>query len=421
LFWLILAGRGFGKTRAGAEWSRGKAWSLPGSRGALVAKDPGEARDVMIEGESGIMACSSPGFRPNYQPSIKRLTWPNGSQAGVYSSEEFEELRGPQHGWAWCDELPKWRNAKQTWQQVRFGLRLGTHPQACVTTTPRPTETLKSIMADPGTTITRGSTYDNLANLSPVYRSIIHEFEGTRLGRQELKGELLEDVPGALWTYQMLDRDRLPEVPAGVEAVRLAVGVDPSASEDGAEAGIVVGMKGSDGHGYILADKTLRGRPEAWAKAAVDALEFFKGDRIIAEQNNGGQMVEAVIKGYRRNTPVRLVTASRGKIPRAEPISLYYERGLVHHVGTFPELEDQMCQYDITNPESLRKSPDRMDALVWLLTDLMGRGTVTLASMGAGGGEPTNQREMSSMRGSDAERESAVAFGSLSSATRFLE
>jgi phage terminase large subunit-like protein len=381
LFWLILAGRGFGKTRAGAEWARRKALSLPRSRGALVAKDPGEARDVMIEGESGILAISPPSFRPNYQPSIKRLTWPNGSQAGIYSSEEYEELRGPQHGWAWCDELPKWRNALATWQQVRFGLRLGQHPQACITTTPRPTAAMKLIMTDPGTVITRGSTYDNLANLSPVYRSIIHEFEGTRLGRQELQGELLDDVPGALWTYGMLDRNRIAEIPDGVQPLRVSVGVDPSASEDGAEAGIVVAMKGSNGHAYVLRDATLRGRPEAWAKRAVDELEFFKGDRIIAEANNGGQMVEAVIKGYRRNTPVRLVHAARGKIPRAEPVSLLYERGLVHHVGTFAELEDQMCQYDIGNPESLRNSPDRMDALVWVLTDLMGRGVVNLGSI----------------------------------------
>lgn len=410
-----MAGRGFGKTRAGAEWTRGKAWALKGSRGALVAKDPGEARDVMIEGESGILAVSPPAFRPNYEPSKKRLTWPNGSQAAVYSSEEFEELRGPQHGWAWCDELPKWRNATQTWQQVRFGLRLGQHPQACVTTTPRPTAAMKILMKDPGTIITRGSTYDNMSNLSPIYQSIIREFEGTRLGRQELSGELLDDVPGALWTYGMIDRYRLAEVPPGVAAVRVAVGVDPSASEDGAEAGIVVGMKGSDGHGYIMRDATLRGRPEAWAKQAVDALEYFKGDRIIAEANNGGQMVEAVIKGYRRNTPVRLVHAARGKIPRAEPISLLYERGLVHHVGTFPELEDQMCQYDVGNPDSVRNSPDRMDALVWLMSDLMGRGTVSLGQ-GGDAAMPGEGYQPLSDRAADGFGESVADMGELSSA-----
>ena len=384
LIWLILAGRGWGKTRTGAEWVRSIVDELPGSRGAFVAKDPGEARGVMIEGVSGIHAVSPADNRPVYNPSLKRLTWPNGTQAAVFSSEDYDELRGPQHHWVWCDELPKWRNAEKTWEQVLFGLRLGARPRACITSTPRPIKTLKQIIRDQLTVITRGKTSDNMRNLSPLYQSIVDKYKGTRLGRQELDAEILDDVPGALWTYAMIDAQRLGEVPKDVELTRVNVSIDPSVTENGTEAGITVQGKGSDSRGYLLADLTVRGRPEVWAKKAVDAYEAFNADRIIGEQNNGGQMVESTIRAFSRSAPVRLVHASRGKITRAEPIALLYERGLISHVGSFPELEDEMCTYqemDITNK---RASPNRMDAAVWGFTDLFERGTADMRQAGFG-------------------------------------
>lgn len=353
---------------------------LPRSRGAFVAKDPGEARDVMIEGPAGILACSSEFDKPEYKPSLKRLVWPSGAQAGIFSSEEFEELRGPQHDWAWCDELPKWRNAEKTWEQIQFGLRRGERPRACITSTPRPIKVLKDIMKDPLTVLTRGQTYDNLHNLSPLYQSIIRKYEGTRLGRQELRAEILDDVPGALWTYAMIDKQRLAAVPMGVELLRAVVAIDPSVTEDGNEAGIIAAAKGSDGRGYVLADRTLQGRPEAWAKKAVDTWRAFKCDRIIGEANNGGQMIEATLNAYDRTVPVKLVHASRGKVTRAEPIALLYERGLVAHVGAFPELEDEMCTYQELDVKEARPSPNRMDALVWALTELFEAGVVDLNS-----------------------------------------
>jgi len=372
-YWLILAGRGWGKTRTGAEWVRNNVESGQCSRLALVAKDPGEARDVMVEGESGIIATSNPHFMPEYEPSKKRLTWPNGAIATVYSSEECEELRGPQHDGAWVDELAKYRYQEDTWSNLLFGLRLGPHPRVCITTTPRPTKTLKEIISDPLTIVTKGTTYENLSNLSPVYRSIIGKYKGTRLGRQELNAELLDDNPGALWTSAMIEEHRIVVVP--VRLTRIVVGVDPSASEDGAEAGIVVAGRGENGHFYVLADATLRGRPEAWGRRSVESLRIWEGDRIVAEQNNGGLMVESTIKAVDRTAPVKLVTASRGKMTRAEPISALYEQGLVHHVGNFPQLEDQMTEYE---PLTAKESPDRMDALVWALTELAAKGTANI-------------------------------------------
>jgi len=377
---LILAGRGWGKTRSGSEWVRQKVVELPASRGAFVAKDPGEARDVMIEGESGILAMSSPHDRPEYKSSLKQLIWPNGTIATIYSSEDYEELRGPQHHWAWADEPAKWRNVSDTWKQLRFGLRLGANPQVCLTTTPRPIQIIRDLLKEPRCVVTRGTTYENLANLSPMYRSIISEYEGTRLGRQELNAEVLDDVPGALWTYGLLDKYRLTALPPGVDLARVVCAIDPSATEDGAEAGIIIAGKGTDGRGYLLQDATMRGRPEAWAKRAVEALRSWNGDRIVAEVNNGGAMVEAVIKAYDRSVPYKELHASRGKITRAEPISTLYERGLISHVGSFPELEDQQCTYD---PETAKVSPDRMDAAVWAFTELFGKSIVTAEQLSA--------------------------------------
>lgn len=363
----------------GAEWVRSKVDGGVAGRVALVAKDPGEARDVMIEGESGLLACVPPAthslarkFRPKYEPSKKRMTWPDGQIATVYSSEEYDELRGPQHDLAWVDEPAKYRYLEQTLDNLFFGLRLGANPQAMFTTTPRPVLPLIKLMKDPISYVTHGTTYDNLANLAPAYQLLIRKYEGTRLGRQELNAEMLDDNPGALWSYAMLDRTRLIALPKGIEILRAVVGIDPSASEDGAEAGIIVGLRGSDGHGYLVQDCTLRGRPEAWAKAAVDAYHRWNADKIVGEVNNGGAMVEAVIRGVDRYVPFEAVSASRGKITRAEPISLLYEKGLIHHVGSFPELEDQMCTYDPLMVSAKMPSPDRMDAAVWTFTDLFG-------------------------------------------------
>lgn len=366
-YWLILAGRGFGKTRTGCEWLKHMVASGY-RRGAIVAKDPGEARQVIIEGESGIMEICHPDDRPVYEPSKKQLVWKNGAKHFIYSSEEYEELRGPQHDHALVDELAKFRTQADTWDQLMFGLRLGRYPQVCITTTPKPTPTIKAILKDPRTIVTKGTTYDNLANLSPTYQQIIRKYEGTRLGRQELNAEILDDNPGALWNSYLIEKHRVHVAPT--DLLRAVVGVDPSASEEGAEAGIVGVGRGLDQHGYTLVDATLRGRPEAWARAAIAVYHHIKADMIVAEQNNGGQMVEAVIKAIDRTVPVKLVTASRGKITRAEPISALYEQGLIHHVGIFPELEDQMCDYD---PLTAKVSPDRMDALVWAYTELFNK------------------------------------------------
>jgi phage terminase large subunit-like protein len=352
---------------------------------------------------------------PKYEPSKKLLTWPNGFRASVYSSEEYDELRGPQHHLGWADEPAKYRYLEQTLDNFFFGLRLGANPQACFTTTPRNVAALRGLLKDPLTVVTRGPTDDNLGNLSPVYQAIVRKYRGTRLGRQELNAELLEDTPGALWTLAVIDRTRLGKLPEGVDLVRAVVAVDPQAKsaqaseskkaerlveeEQQTETGIVVAARGSDDRGYVLADMTISGRPEAWAARAVAGYRDFSADRIVGEANNGGEMVEAVIKAQDRHVPVRLVHASRGKVTRAEPISLLYERGIVSHVGAFSELEDQMTTWVPGD-----RSPDRMDALVWALTELFGR---DLASMvddshfaGALGAKPERHVDMNLDRGS---------------------
>ena len=370
--WLILAGRGWGKTRTGAEWVRRQVkngFKLVNVIGATAD----DARDIMIEGESGILACCPDGERPWYRKSQRKLDWPNGATSLIFTADEPERLRGKQHEKLWADELASWRYL-EAWDQAMFGLRLGTNPQVCITTTPRPTALVRRLLKEDGCAVTRGTTYDNRANLAPqFFASIIRKYEGTRLGRQELHAEVLDDNPAALWSNAMIEDHRVSVVPVLLN--RIVVGVDPSASEDGAEAGIVVAGRGANGHGYVLADNTLRGRPEAWGRRAVESLRIWEGDRIIAEQNNGGLMVESTIKAVDRTAPVKLVTASRGKLTRAEPISALYEQGLIHHVGTFPHLEDQMTMYD---EFTCKVSPDRMDALVWALTELFSRGTADI-------------------------------------------
>jgi phage terminase large subunit-like protein len=337
---------------------------------ALVGPTASDVRDVMIEGESGLLAISPPWNRPRYEPSKRRLTWPNGAMATTYSAEEPERLRGPQHDGAWCDELAAWRYA-ETWDMLMFGLRLGRDPRAIVTTTPRPVKLLRELLALDTTTKTGGSTYENRANLAPAFLDqIIRRYEGTRLGRQELNAELLDDVEGALWTRAMIDGARTAEAP---DLARVVVAIDPAttATEDSDETGIVVAGRGVDGRFYVLDDCSCRLTPDGWATRAVGAFDRYEADRIIGEVNNGGDLVESCIRhaasARSRHIAYAKVHASRGKLVRAEPIAALYEQGRVSHVGSFPALEDQLCSWV---PGSHDGSPDRMDALVWALTEL---------------------------------------------------
>ena len=382
--WLVLAGRGFGKTRMGSEWIRENVCgSTPLSanpsgwkRIALVAETAADARDVMVLGDSGILACHPKDFRPEWSPTNRRLTWPNGVEAWVYNATEPDQLRGPQHHAAWSDELAKYRYMQETWDQLQFGLRLGQHPQALVTTTPRPLPLIKRLMADPDTVITRGATIDNQANLAAnTIKQLYDRYGGTRLGRQELEGEILMDIPGALWNRDTIDATRIYDVPKDLERVYVAVDPAVSNNEGSDEHGIVVvGLaRDKDGYarGYVLEDGTVRGSPEDWARKAVNLYRTWSADKIIAEKNQGGQMVESTIKAVDRSVPVKLVHASRGKVVRAEPISALYEQGRVHHVGRFDQLEDQMCLFSVDNIRSISNgSPDRVDALVWGLTEI---------------------------------------------------
>lgn len=374
--WLLLAGRGFGKTRCGAEWVRQKAKENPGCRIALVGETAADCRKVMVDGESGILAISPPDFMPTYYPTNRQLVWPNGSIAETYNATEPDQLRGPQHHFAWCDEIAKWKYMQQTWDQVQMGLRLGEKPQQVVTTTPRPLELIKKILNDKDTVVTKGRTYDNAGNLAaPFLKKITEEYEGTRLGRQELEAEILDDIPGALWQRSALDMNRLVDAPVDME--RVIVSVDPATSnEEGSdETGIVVvGLaRDNDGYakGYVLEDGSLKGSPEEWARRVVHLYRKWEADKIVAEKNQGGDMVASVIKAVDRSLSPKLVHASRGKYIRAEPISSLYEQNRVHHVGRFDKLEDQMCTFSVDNLRgSGMGSPDRVDALVWGLTEL---------------------------------------------------
>lgn len=382
--WLVLAGRGFGKTRMGSEWIRqnvtgSSPLSAPSSgwkRIALVAETAADARDVMVLGDSGILACHPKDTRPDWSPTNRCLTWPNGVKAWVYNATEPDQLRGPQHHAAWVDELAKFRYMQETWDQLQFGLRLGDHPQALVTTTPRPLPLIKKLMLDADTVVTRGATLDNQANLAVnTVKQLYERYGGTRLGRQELEGEILSDIPGALWNRDAIDASRVWEVPTDLDRVYVAVDPAVSANENSDEHGIiVVGLaRDKDGYarGYVLEDGTCRGQPEEWARKAVSLYRSWSADKIIAEKNQGGLMVESTLKAVDRSVPVELVHASRGKVVRAEPISALYEQGRVHHVGRFDALEDQMCLFSVDNVRNISNgSPDRVDALVWGLTKI---------------------------------------------------
>ena len=385
--WLLMAGRGFGKTRCGAEWVRAEV-KAGRRRIALVAPTAADARDVMVEGESGILAISPDHERPLYEPSKRRLTWPNGAIATTYSADEPERLRGPQHDAAWCDELGSWR-FPEAWDMLMFGLRLGIDPRVMVTTTPRPTRLIRSLVDDPKTAITWGTTYANRANLAGAFLDqIVKKYEGTRLGRQELNAELLDDVPGALWNRGLIEAARPPMGFVLPDLVRVVVAIDPAASsgEDADETGIIVAGKDKLSRGYVLADLSGHYTPTEWARIVVSAYRAHGADRVVAEINNGGEMVEATLRVVDDNVAYTGVHATRGKVVRAEPVAALYEQGRIRHMGAFTQLEDQMCEFtpdldrskpkrDPTDPSSLgkggRTSPDRADALVWAFTELL--------------------------------------------------
>jgi phage terminase large subunit-like protein len=376
--WLLRSGRGAGKTRAGAEWVRGKVERNIYGRIALVAPTAADCRDVIVEGESGILATARHDFRPVYVSSKRRIEWPNGARAFLYSGEEPDRLRGPQHDAAWCDELASWRHP-ETWDMLLLGLRIGRDPRAIVTTTPRPTRLVRKIAESPTTVTTVASTYSNIAFLAHQFiDDVVSTYDGTHLGRQEIYGEIIEDILGALWTRNMLDAQRLGA--DDVERVkasltRIAVAVDPAVTsgETSDETGIVV--VGCDDatppHGYVLEDLSGRYSPDKWARLAVEAYHRWDADRIVAEVNNGGDLVEHTVRTVDPDVSYRKVIASRGKWVRAEPVAALYEQGRVHHVGLFGPLEDQMCNF---TPDLDRKafgSPDRVDALVWGMTFLL--------------------------------------------------
>lgn len=372
--WLAMAGRGWGKTRVGAEWVRAEVAAGRATRVALVAPTAADARDVMVEGESGILAVHPPDDDlPVYEPSKRRVSWPNGAIATLYSADEPERLRGPQHDLAWADELAAWRYLQDAWDMLMFGLRLGARPRVLVTTTPKPRKLLRELISDPSCVVTYGRTDENRQNLAPSFlKTIVSRYHGTRLGRQELGGELLEDVEGALWLRAMIEDARVTGHP---KLERIVVAIDPAVTsgENADETGIVVcGIATPNGasepHGYVLEDLSGRFTPYEWAKRAITAYKRQQADRVVAEVNNGGDMVEAQLRMVDRNVSYKPVHASRGKRVRAEPVAALYEQGRIHHVGGFAALEDQMCSFV---PDDTETSPDRVDALVWALTELI--------------------------------------------------
>ena len=374
--WLIMGGRGAGKTRAGAEWVRGMALGLPGfshepvGRIALIGETAADVRDVMIEGVSGLLALHHRDERPLWEPSRKRLAWPNGALAQAFSAEDPESLRGPQFACAWLDELAKWRHAEETFDMLQFGLRLGTHPRQVVTTTPRPVPILKRLLADPKVAISRAATQANAQNLAQeFFERIVARYEGTRLGRQELLGEMIEERADALWTRAMLDAARVSE-PSALRRIVVAVDPPASSSKRADACGIIAAGMDAQGHVFVLDDASLSAaRPAKWARVAVALYHKHEADSLVAEVNQGGEMVEAVIAEADPGVPVKKVRATRAKYLRAAPVAQLYEQGRVHHAGYFAALEDELCAF---GPEGLEngRSPDRLDALVWAITAL---------------------------------------------------
>jgi phage terminase large subunit-like protein len=381
--WLLLGGRGAGKTRSAAEWVRAEMESGRRKNMGIIGPTADAVRRIMVEGPSGILAVCPPWARPSYEPSTRKIVWPNGGVVYAFSAEEPDRLRGPNFDGHWCDEITSWANAADVWDMLQMALRIpggqGHPPCGLVTTTPKNQPVLKAIMQAPSTAITRAKTSDNATNLDASTLAYLQDkYAGTRLGRQELEAELLEDLEGALWNRSLIDECRVRRGAEPEKMLRVVVAVDPpgGASKSNAECGIVVAGLGSDRHIYILADCSGRYSPEKWARTAVDAYKSWRADRIVAEQNFGGAMVESTIRSINKGVAIKMVVASRGKQVRAEPISSLYEQRRCHHVGEFPALEDQMCGWD---PMEAGPSPDRVDALVWAATELSaGRGPMKI-------------------------------------------
>lgn len=365
---LHLAGRGWGKTLAGAQWVRSEIESGRRKNIALVGPTQRDVRKTMVEGESGIMCICPPWFYPRYESSKLMIVWPNGGRAHMYSAEEPNRLRGPNHDAAWCDELAAWSYLRETWDNLEMTLRAGKQPKRYITTTPKPQKLLIDLVNEPTTTVIRGSTFDNADNLSYEFIQRIRErYEGTSLGRQELYGELIAEAEGALWTRRMIDLTRVPSCPY---LVRRVLAIDPAvtANEQSDETGMIVAGLDERGHCYIVSDISGRYRPEQWARRAITTGKMFDVDRYVAEVNNGGDMVEHTLRTISPHISYRAVHASRGKAARAEPVAALYEQGKIHHVSNKPELEDQMTTWE---PLSGDRSPDRLDAMVWAVTELM--------------------------------------------------
>ena len=371
--WLILAGRGFGKTRAGAEWVRAFAEATPGARIALVAASLHEARQVMVEGESGLLAVAPTWMRPDYESSLRRLTWPNGAVATLFSAAEPESLRGPEHGAAWCDEIAKWPLGEAAWDNLMLTMRIGEAPRIVATTTPRAVPLVRRLKDEAGVLTTGGSTRANDLHLSEPWLAAMRGlYGGTRLGRQELDGELLEDVEGALWTRALVERCRVA-ADATAKPARVVIGVDPPATAKGDACGIVVAALLRDGRIAVVEDASVENPPpHVWAQAVAAAAVRWGADRVVAESNMGGDMVENTLRQADLTLPVLPVHASAGKARRAEPVAIAYERGRVVHAGVFAALEDQLCGLQVGGGYAgPGRSPDRADACVWALAALL--------------------------------------------------
>jgi phage terminase large subunit-like protein len=373
--WLILTGRGWGKTEVGANWTWWNAWMHPNSRWAVVAATSDDLRKTCFEGETGLIAVTPKEIIGDYNRQFHEIALKNGSLIQSYADTEPNRLRGPQHHGAWGDETAAWLNMEDTLANLRLGLRLGDKPQMVMTTTPKPSKTLRALAVRDSTIVTTGPTDENLENLPDEFRRELYDiYEGTRLGRQELGGEILDDAEGALWRRDWLDRDRrrVEDMPDLGAFAQIVVGIDPAATstESSDETGIIVSAVDHIGHGWVLEDVSGRYTPEKWARAAIEAYHRWNANKVVAESNNGGDMVKSVLRAVDATVPIKLVTASRGKAARAEPIAAYFEQGRVHVVGTFRELEDQLCTWE---PMGKMRSPDRLDALVWGLSEMMVR------------------------------------------------
>ena len=370
--WLLMAGRGFGKTRAGAEWVLARVRERPDARIALVGGNLGEVERVMVTGPSGILRSAPFDERPVWRPSDRTLAFPSGALAFAYSAERPESLRGPEHHFAWCDELAKWPRGDSAWDNLMLGLRCGERPRSLVTTTPRPVPLIRRIRAMAGVETSGGRTLDNVALALPAVAALVDAYGGTRLGRQELGGELIDDVEGALWTRELIESSRSGTSTG--EMRRVVIGVDPPASAEGDACGIVACGLGGDGIGYVLGDHSVRGlSPEGWARRVAEAAEHWGADKVVVEANQGGEMVESVLRGADVALPVRSVHARYGKSRRAEPVATWFEKGKAKFAGAFPELEDELAGLTVGGGyEGPGRSPDRADAMVWAMTELLG-------------------------------------------------